>query len=269
MSDVLGEFLSSFGFGGAETGADITRMLGVQDPALQQRFGRGLDPLFGTVRTGLGELPELLATLTGQAQTAAGIGRERIGRGFQAGRAGLEERGVELGRAGRIGVARAGFAGAGAPGRRERLGRRQLGRQFMDILGARRTGLAGVEAGLERELFGAGEAVESRRAGLLGSLGTGIQNLLNALISGGVQFGAGETDGDPIPPVPNGDFPVVTPDPTNTAYLDWLKERGFDAREAGDPSLWQAYQNYLKSRGAGEGVMRPAPPSPPGLLGVL
>lgn len=226
MSDVLGEFLSSFGFGGAETGADITRMLGVQDPALQQRFGRGLDPLFGTVRKGLGELPELLATLTGQAQTAAGIGRERIGRGFQAGRAGLEERGVELGRAGRIGVARAGFAGAGAPGRRERLGRRQLGRQFMDILGARRTGLAGVEAGLERELFGAGEAVESRRAGLLGSLGTGIQNLLNALISGGVEFGEDGADVVSRPGV--GGTP---PPPGAMSYIDWRNSGGQGGQE--------------------------------------
>lgn len=198
MSDVLGQFLGEIGFGGAQTGADITRMLGVQDPALQERFGRGLDPLFGTVRRGLGELPELLATLTGQAQTAAGIGRERIGRGFETGRMGLQQRGVELGRAGQVGRARAGFAGAGALGRRERVGRRQLGQQFMGILGARRTGLAGVEAGLEQSLFGAEQRVETERAGLLGSLGAGIQNLLNALISGRVEFGAGEEVTPPI-----------------------------------------------------------------------
>lgn len=172
MSDVLQEFLSSFGFGGAETGADITRMLGVQDPTEQRRFGRGLDPLFATVRTGLGELPGLLSTLTGQVQ-----------RRFQTGRAGVQERGVELGRAGRAGIARAGFAGAGALERRGQLGRRQLGRQLTDILGARETGL-----------FGAEQRVESERAGLLGTMGSGIQNLLNALISGGVEFGAEDVE---------------------------------------------------------------------------
>ena len=191
MSDFLGDFLKDIGFGGAQTGADITRMLGVQDPALQQRFGQGLDPLFGTVRKGLGELPELLATLTGQAQTTAGIGRERIAGGFQTGRTGLQQRGIELGRGGRAAVARAGFAGGGATQRQQQRGRSQLGRQFMDILGARRTGLAGVEAGLEQSLFGAGQRVAGERAGLLGSLGGGIQNLLNALISGGVEFGGG------------------------------------------------------------------------------
>ncbi len=191
MSDFLDEFLTDIGFGGAETGADIVRLLGVEDPALQGRFGRGIEPLFGTVRKGLGELPALLSTLTGQAQTTAGIGRERVARGFQTGRAGLEQRGIELGRAGQTALARAGFAGAGAPQRQQRLGRRQLGQQFMDVLGARRTGMAGVEAGFEQALFGAEQRVESERAGLLGSLGGGIQNLLNALISGGVQFGAG------------------------------------------------------------------------------
>lgn len=189
VPDVFGDFLSEMGFGGAQTGADIVRMLGVQDTALHEQFGKGLDPLFGTVRKGLGELPGLLATLTGQARTTAGLGRERVGLGFQTGRAGLEERAIGLGRGGRMATARAGFAGGGAIPGAGRRGRRQLGQQFMDILGARRTGLAGVEAGLERGLFGAGEAVESRRAGLFGSLGTGIQNLLNALISGGVEFG--------------------------------------------------------------------------------
>lgn len=196
MSDVLGQFLGDIGFGGAQTGADIVRMLGVQDRTLQKTFGQGLEPLIGTVRKGLGELPGLLSTLTGQAQTVAGLGRERIGRVFEAGRTGLEERGIELGRASQMGRARAGFAGGGAIEREERLGRRHLGQQFMEILGARRTGLGGVEAGLKRSLFGAGERVESERAGLLGALGGGIQNLLNALIAGGVQFGGGDRDGD-------------------------------------------------------------------------
>ena len=147
MSDVLGDFLSSIGYGGARTGADITRMLGIEEPALQRRFGRGLDPLISTVRTGLADLPQLLSTLTGQVQ-------ER----FQTGRAGLEQRGVELGRGGRVAAARSGFAGAGALGRRERVGRRQLGQQFMGVLGARGAGM-----------FGAEQRVESERAGLLGS----------------------------------------------------------------------------------------------------
>ena len=56
MSDVLGQFLGDIGFGGAQTGADIVRMLGVQDPT-EKPYGAGLDPLFATVRKGLGELP--------------------------------------------------------------------------------------------------------------------------------------------------------------------------------------------------------------------
>ncbi len=169
MSDFLSDFLKDIGFGGAQTGADITRMLGVQDPALQQRFGQGLDPLFGTVRKGLGELPELLSTLTGQVK-----GR------FQTGRAGIQESAVGLGRAGGAATARSGFAGSGAIQRTQRTGRRHLGQSFMDVLGARKTGL-----------FGAEQRVAGERAGLLGSLGGGIQNLLNALISGGVEFGGG------------------------------------------------------------------------------
>ena len=198
MSDFLGNFLKDIGFGGAQTGADITRMLGVQDPALQQRFGQGLDPLFGTVRKGLGELPELLSTLTGQVK-----GR------FQTGRAGIQESAVGLGRAGGVATARSGFAGSGAIQRTQRIGRRHLGQSFMDVLGARKTGL-----------FGAEQRVAGERAGLLGSLGSGIQNLLNALISGGVEFGGG---GPPI------DIPEREPAPgyggEDVDYGNWRTYR--------------------------------------------
>jgi len=223
MSDFLGDFLSDIGFGGAQTGADIVRMLGVTAPT-EKPYGAGLDPLFATVRGGLAELPGLLATLTGQAQTAAGVGRERITGGFQVGRAGLEQRGIELGRAGQVARARGGFAGAGALGRRERLGRRQLGQQFMGILGARRTGLAGVEAGLEESLFGAEQRVERERAGLLGTVGTGIQNLLNALISGGVKFGAGGNDEPPIDPSAYSAWQNYRDRGGTLPYQEWMDE---------------------------------------------
>lgn len=166
MSDALDEFLRNLGYGGAQTGADIARILDIQDPTIRRLAGKELDPLFEIVRTGLGELPGLLSALTGQAQKR-----------FQVARGGIQERGVELGRAGRAGVARAGFAGAGAPQRLQRIGRRQLGQQFMGVLGAREAGM-----------FGGEQRVETERAGLLGQMGTGIQNLLRTLMAGDVQF---------------------------------------------------------------------------------
>ena len=172
MSDFLGDFLRDFGYGGAESGADIARMAGVTDPKVIRESGLSLDPLFATTKTGLAKLPELLSTLTGQ-----------VGGRFQTGQAGIQESAVGLGRAGGAATARAGFAGSGAIQRTQRIGRRHLGQSFMDVLGARKTGL-----------FGAEQRVEGERAGLLGSLGGGIQTLLNALIPGKVEFGGG---GDP------------------------------------------------------------------------
>lgn len=227
MSDALSEFLSDLGYGGAETGADIVRMLGVQDPT-EKPYGAGLDPLFATVRKGLGELPSLLSTLTGQVQ-----------RGFQTGRAGLQERGVELGRAGEAGRARAGFAGAGALGRRERLGRRQLGQQFMGLLGEREAGM-----------FGAEQRVESERAGLLGTAGAGIQSLLNALISGGVEFGEGDDtpyyDPSTEPPIYRYGEQFADPEKEILTFEAWKRQEGLVG-----PESWLRghYDRYVSGMG--------------------
>ena len=228
-------FFEQYGFGGAKTGADIVRMLGEQrgttiSPEDQASWGRDLDMLLGETRAGLGELPGLFSTLTGQVRETARIGGEAVRGAFQAGRGGLQRAALGLGQQFRTGLGRAGFAGSGALRRRRATGRQAIGEQFGELLGKRRTGLGGVEVGLERGLFGAEKTVAGEESSLLAALMGGIGTLREAMRREDVFGGKIGPGGEP-----SGDTPM--------SYVDWLTDSGLvDSEETKIE-----YQDYLDS----------------------
>ena len=230
----LSEFFAQQGFGGATSAEDIVRLLGQQAgveigaPDIT-RFAAssGLPGLLKTTRTGLGELPGLLSTLTGQAQSTAdigleaargaqtlggevaqqqftsgteaaqtrfGFGTEAAGEKFLTGRRGLLGAALDLGETGRATRARTGFAGGGAGQRQQQRGRRQLEQQLSEITGikGRETGRLGTER--EQSLQGLSEVLGLRTQGLEQQFETSEASIEDTLSK--ALFGAGETVGE-------------------------------------------------------------------------
>jgi len=223
----MGDIFEQLGYGGARTGADIVSLLGKRhdtDISAEERakWGERIQSLVDLTRTDVGKLPELFSTLTGQAQETARIGRERIGESFLGERGGLQRAALGQTQQFQRGQARAGFAGGGALRREREVGRRTVGEMFENLLGRRRTGLGGVQAGLERGLFGAEERIGTEESGLMANLLSGIQNLEAAMERGEV-FGRDEVDETAEGSLPDwGDFVAYQNAGGKLSYNDWI-----------------------------------------------
>ncbi len=139
-------------------------MMGLEAPSLPEYFGQyfeDVDPRwsqymgeqFGAAETALGELPGLRRGMLGQL------------------RGGLQERGVAAGRGLQARRAGAGFAGAGALDRMGRTARRGLGQEY------------------GRGMWGIGQDIARKEAGVLGGLRGQLGGFLEMLMAADVDTG--------------------------------------------------------------------------------
>jgi len=202
----------------ASLGFDVSTLSGL----LGERFEEGgqfvnlLQPSLQLAQQGLGALPELMSTLTGQATERFGIGLENIGTqrgqlgtredvlrsGLTLGRQGIQENLFNLAMQSQEAAARSGFARGGAIGRLSRLGRRRAGRQAGELTEKFQTGLEslglaekalgtqerGLGASFREALFGSQQQVQRQEAGILGTLSQNINSLLQSLLGAGVSL---------------------------------------------------------------------------------
>lgn len=157
------------------TGADIStpqslmEMMGYKAPDLPTLFGQYFEdvdprwtemfaPQFKATQTALGELPGLRGGMLGQL------------------RGGLQQRGVAAGRELQARRAGAGFAGSGAIERLGRTTRRGLGEEY------------------GRGMWGIGQDIARKKAGLLGGLRGRIGSFLEMLMAADVSPATGDSD---------------------------------------------------------------------------
>lgn len=161
------------------------------------KWARYLEPSFRLAEEALGELPGQRRSMLGQLT------------------AGLQERGVAAGRELQARRAGAGFAGAGA----------------LDRFG--RTTRRGLEQEYGRGMWGIGQDIARREAGILGALTGKVGGFLEQLMAAGAG-GASITPPDiPVTPVPGGEGGVEPGAGVNPlmSYDEWFSEM-----EESDPS---------------------------------
>ncbi|KKM79920.1 hypothetical protein LCGC14_1345060 [marine sediment metagenome] len=205
--------------------SNIMGMMGLEAPSLPEYFGQyfeDVDPRwsqymgeqFGAAETALGELPGLRRGMLGQL------------------RGGLQERGAAIGRGVQARRAGAGFAGAGAFGREARTARRGLGQEY---------GLG---------MYGIGQDIARKEAGVLGGLRGQLGSFMERLMAAGVTP-AGD-DGYLEPPPPEIDYtkPVEPSGPTVDAmnYYEFLGQ----TQQGPSDYSYRQYLGYLDDFAQGE-----------------
>lgn len=170
-------------------------MMGYQAPDLPTLFGQHFEdvdprwtqmfePQFEAARTALGELPGLRGGMLGQL------------------RGGLQERGLTAGRGLQARRAGAGFAGAGA----------------LDRMG--RTARRGLEEEYGRGMWGIGQDIARKRAGVLGGLRGRIGSFLEMLMAADTEPAAGD---GAVPPADFADYDAyVASIGMDMSYDEWV-----------------------------------------------
>ncbi len=214
--------------------SSLMGMLGLGAGTLPEYFGQyfeDVDPRwsqymgeqFGAAETALGELPGLRRGMLGQL------------------RGGLQERGVAAGRGMQARRAGAGFAGAGA----------------LDRMG--RTARRGIEQEYGRGMYGIGQDIARKEAGVLGGLRGQLGGFLEMLMAADTRVApAGDTGGLTLPGEGWEDLPTdptLDTDPSildiregedlPQGYMDWLAQAGWEDT----PARRREYQSFLDWQG--------------------